>query len=560
VLVELAVENYAVIEKARVRFHPGLNLLTGETGSGKSIVVDALGLLLGGRASPEMVRTGAARARVSGVFEVAESPALTKLLEDAGIEMEDRELLVEREIQTGGKSRAFVGNRPATAALLKDLAVHLADIHGQHDQQQLFSPAVQCDMLDAFAGASDLASQVSQIFQAWKRTTVQCDELDRNAQEKLRLADLWTFQRKEIEAVSPKPGEDAELENERRVLRNVVRLQELAGGAYAALYEDPASASSQVGSIAKRLEELGRIDQSAQEILAQLQPATIALQETAHSLGRYVDKLETDPARLDEVEDRLASLEKLKRKYGASVEQVLAFLEEVRANLNAVESADDRRNKLQKEVAGFAQDYETAAKKLSAQRKKAALDLSKRVEQELAALAMEKTRVGIRVEAAEWSERGADTVAFLIAPNLGEELKPLDKIASGGELSRVALAVKTCVSATTTPRKKDSPRTLVFDEVDAGVGGSAAEAVGRRLKKLSGSNQVICVTHLPQIAGFADHHYFVEKHSEQGRTIATIEELAPDARTREIGRMLSGERITQEALRHAEQLLKMAAK
>jgi DNA repair protein RecN (Recombination protein N) len=562
VLVELAVENYAVIEKARVRFHPGLNLLTGETGSGKSIVVDALGLLLGGRASPEMIRTGAARGRVSGIFEVVESPALTKLLEDAGIEMEDREVLVEREIQAGGKSRAFVGNRPATAALLKDLAVHLADIHGQHDQQQLFSPAVQCDMLDAFAGAGDLASQVSETFHAWKRTAVQCDDLDRNAQEKLRLADLWSFQRKEIEAVSPKAGEDAELENERRVLRNVVKLQELAGGAYAALYEDPASASTQLGSIAKRLEELGRIDESAQEMLAQIQPAMIALQETAHSLGRYVDKLEADPGRLDEVEDRLAALEKLKRKYGASIEQVLAFLEEVRTNLNAVETADDRRNQLRKELTGFAQTYETAAKKLSAQRKKAAADLGKRVEQELAALAMEKTRVGIQVEPAEWSERGADTVTFLIAPNLGEELKPLDKIASGGELSRVALALKTCVNPMVNPgaKKNVSPRTLVFDEVDAGVGGSAAEAVGRRLKKLSASNQVICVTHLPQIAGFADHHYFVEKHSDHGRTLATIEELASDARTREIGRMLSGERITQEALRHAEQLLKMAAK
>ncbi len=561
-LVELAVENYAVIEKARVRFHPGLNLLTGETGSGKSIVVDALGLLLGGRASPEMVRTGATRARVSGIFEVAESPALAKLLEDAGIEMEDRELLVEREIQAGGKSRAFVGNRPATAALLKDLAIHLADIHGQHDQQQLFSPSVQCDMLDAFAGSVDLASQVSEAFKAWKRTAEEYEELERGAQEKLRLADLWSFQRKEIEAVSPQPGEDAELENERRVLRNVVRLQELAGGAYAALYEDPESATAQVGSIAKRLEELGRIDQSAEELLAQIQPATIALAETAHSLRHYLGKLEADPGRLDEVENRLAALEKLKRKYGASMEQVLAFLEEVRTNLAAVENADDRRNTLQKGVAGLAQAYEAAAKKLSAQRKKAAVDLGKRVEQELAALAMEKTRVGIRVvtnlDPAEWSERGADTVAFLIAPNLGEELKPLDKIASGGELSRVALALKTCVSPAA--RKNVSPRTLVFDEVDAGVGGSAAEAVGRRLKKLSGANQVICVTHLPQIAGFADHHYFVEKHSEHGRTIASIEELAPDARTREIGRMLSGERITQEALRHAEQLLKMAAK
>jgi DNA repair protein RecN (Recombination protein N) len=560
VLVELAVENYAVIEKVRVRFHPGLNLLTGETGSGKSIVVDALGLLLGGRASPEMVRTGAARARVSGIFEVAESPALAKLLEDAGIEIEDHELLVEREIQAG-KSRAFVCNRPATAALLKDLAVHLADIHGQHDQQQLFSAAVQCDMLDAFAGAGDLASQVAETYQARKRAALEYDELDRGAQEKLRLADLWTFQRKEIEAAAPKAGEDADLENERRVLRNVVRLQELAGGAYATLYEDPDSASAQLGSIAKRLEELARIDESAREMLGQLQPATISLQETAHSLRHYLGKLEADPGRLDQVEDRLAALEKLKRKYGPSIEQTLQFLEEVRANLAALETADDRRNTLQKAVAGLAQTYETTARKLSARRKDAANDLSKRVEQELAALAMEKTRVVIRVvtnmDPAEWSERGVDTVAFLIAPNLGEELKPLDKIASGGELSRVALALKTCI----TPAKKNTaPRTLVFDEVDAGVGGSAAEAVGRRLKKLSGANQVICVTHLPQIAGFADHHYFVEKHSEHGRTVASIEELASDARTREIGRMLSGERITQEALRHAEQLLKMAAK
>ena len=555
-------ENYAVIEKVRVRFHPGLNLLTGETGSGKSIVVDALSLLLGGRASPEMVRTGADRARISGIFEIAESPALTSLLESAGIEMEDRELLVEREIQASGKSRGFVCNRPATAVLLRELAVHLADIHGQHDQQQLFSPAVQCDMLDAFATSADLAAQVSDAFHSWKRATGELQALDQNAQEKLRLADLWSFQVKEIEAVAPQAGEDAELENERRVLRNVVRLQELAGGAYAALYEDPASASALLGSVVKRLDELARIDESALEMTAQVQPAVIALQETAYALSHYLGKLEADPARLDQVEDRLAALEKLKRKYGPSVENVLAFFEEARTNLAAVESADDRRSKLQKEVAALATTYEAVARKLSAKRKESAQQLGKRVEQELAALAMEKTRVEIRVvtnmDPAEWSERGADSVAFLIAPNVGEELKPLDKIASGGELSRVALALKTCTNVKS--GKNSVPRTLVFDEVDAGVGGSAAEAVGRRLKKLSAASQVICVTHLPQIAGFADHHYFVEKHSERDRTVSSIQELSPEARTREIGRMLSGERITQEALRHAEQLLKMAAK
>jgi DNA repair protein RecN (Recombination protein N) len=558
VLLELAVENYAVIEKLRVRFHPGLNLLTGETGSGKSIVVDALGLLLGGRASAEMVRTGADRARISGIFEVAESPALAGLLESAGIEIEDRELLVEREIQAGGKSRGFVCNRPATAQLLRDLAVHLADIHGQHDQQQLFSPAVQCAMLDAFAASGDLAGQVAEVFQSWKRARVELEDLDRSAQEKLRLADLWSFQRQEIETVAPQPGEDTDLENQRRVLRNVVRLQELAGGAYAALYEDPASASALLGSVVKKLEELARIDQSALEMATQLQPALIALQETAHALSHYLGKLEADPARLDQVEDRLAALEKLKRKYGPTVDQVVAFLEEARTNLAALESADDRRSKLQKEVAALASTYEASARKLSAKRKESARELGKRVEQELGALAMEKTRVEIRVQPAEWSDQGADSVAFLIAPNVGEELKPLEKIASGGELSRVALALKTCTGVKS--GRNSVPRTLVFDEVDAGVGGSAAESVGRRLKKLSAANQVICVTHLPQIAGFADHHYFVEKHSQRERTVASVQELSPEARTREIGRMLSGERITQEALRHAEQLLKMAAK
>ena len=558
-LIELAVENYAVIEEVRVRFHPGLNLLTGETGSGKSIVVDALGLLLGGRASPEMVRTGAARARVSGIFEVAETPALKKLLDDAGIEMEDDEILVEREIQAGGKSRAFVGNRPVTAALLKSLAMHLAAIHGQHDQQQLFSAALQCDMLDAFAGAAELTAEVSETFHSWKRASSELEDLNQGAQEKLRLADLWAFQRKEIEAVAPQPGEDVELENERRVLRNVVRLQELAGSAYAMLYEDPGSATAQAGSIAKRLEDLARIDENAQEILFQLQPAAIALAETARALGRYLGKLEADPGRLDEVETRLAALEKLKRKYGASIEQVLAFLDEVRANLAAVENTDERRNTLQKQVSELARAYENAAKKLSARRKEAGIQLGRRVEQELAALAMEKTRMAIHVEPAVWSEHGTDAVTFLIAPNVGEELRPLERIASGGELSRVALALKTCTMPAAS-RRQAIPGTLVFDEVDAGVGGSAAEAIGRRLKKLSAVNQVICVTHLPQIAGFADHHYFVEKHSEHGRTIASIEELTPAERTREIGRMLSGERITQEALRHAEQLLKMASK
>jgi DNA repair protein RecN (Recombination protein N) len=554
-LVELAVENYAVIEKARVRFHRGLNLLSGETGSGKSIVVDALGLLLGARASAEMIRAGSDRARVSGIFEITPTPALLKLLGDSGIEPEENEILVEREILANGKSRAFVGNRPATVALLKELAPHLGDIHGQHDQQQLFSPAVQRDFLDTFG--STPVTHIESVYDGWRAANAELEELDRSAQEKLRLADLWSFQAKEIEAVAPRAGEDGELENHRRILRNVVRLEETASAAYAALYDAPENVTAQLHTVVRRLEELARIDESIMEVLETLQPAAIAVDDAAHALRHYLAKLEADPARLDEIESRLAALEKLKRKYGATVEEVLAFLEDVRGQLAAVEHSSERREQLRKQVQELATAYESAAAKLTAARKAAARELSKRVEHELASLAMEKTRVEIRVSPAPSSEHGGDAVEILIAPNLGEELKPLDKIASGGELSRVALALKTCIAS---PRpSKNAPRTLVFDEVDAGVGGSAAEAVGRRLKKLSASSQVLCVTHLPQIAGFADHHYYVEKHTTKGRTLASIEELTPEARTREIGRMLSGERVTTEALRHAEQLIKMAA-
>ena len=551
-LVELTVENYAVVEKVRVRFHRGLNLLTGETGSGKSIVVDALALLFGGRAAAEMVRSGADRARIAGIFEIG-----TQELPE-GIDTEDGELILEREILANGKSRAFAGGRPVTAAVLKELARRLGDIHGQHDQQQLFSPMVQREMLDSFAAAAQPAAETASLYQRWRAASEELAELERTSQEKLRQTDLWTFQRNEIDAVAPLPGETAHLENERRVLRNVVRLEETAGAAFAALYEDPESVTAQLHTVVKRLEELARIDESVEEVLAALRPAAISVDEAAHALRHYVGKLEADPARLEEVEARLAALEKLQRKYGSSLEEVIAFGQEAARQLAAVESSGERQAALLKEVSALAVSFEEAARKLSAVRKSAAQKLAKKVEHELASLAMDKTRVEIRLSPAEWSATGIDAVEFLMSPNVGEDVKPLEKIASGGELSRVALALKTCL-APARPDPSAVQRTLVFDEVDAGVGGSAAEAVGRRLKKLASSSQVLCVTHLAQIAGFADHHYSVEKHTERGRTVTGIQELEPAARTREIGRMLSGERVTPEALRHAEQLIKAAA-
>jgi DNA repair protein RecN (Recombination protein N) len=552
-LLELLVENLAVIERVRVHFHSGLNLLTGETGSGKSIVVDALGLLFGGRSSAEMLRSGAERARISAIFEVPEDEGFRSVADRAGIETEDGELIVEREILVSGKSRAFAGNRPVTAALLRELAPFLGDIHGQHDQQMLFSPDAQREMLDEFAGLD--VGDVRELYREWRQRSADLEQLDRNEQERLRLADLWAFQRREIEGAAPKAGEDVELENERRVLKNVGHLQESASAAYEALYDAPASVYAQLKTASKRIEEVARIDESLAGLLETLKPAVIAVDESSHTLRDYLGHLEADPARLDEVESRLATLDKLKRKYGAGLPEVIAFLEKVKTQLAASEDAGEKRTRLERERAQLAELYQAAADRIGAKRREGAADLKRRVEKELASLAMERTVFEARVEKAAWSVSGADAVRFLISANVGEEPRALEKIASGGELSRVALALKTC----TAPGSKTRVvRTLVFDEVDAGVGGGAAEAVGRRLKRLSATNQVLCVTHLPQIAGFADQHYSVSKRESNGRTVATIEELDAGARKREIGRMLSGEQITPEALRHAEQLMKAA--
>jgi len=557
-LVELAVENYAVVDRLRVRFHAGLNLLTGETGSGKSIVVDTLGLLFGGRASADMIRSGHDRARVTGIFDVRDNAAVRAALEPAGLETEDGELLIEREVLAGGKSRGFVSSRPATAALLRELAPHLGDIHGQHDQQLLFSPETQREMLDGFAGAQKLVDEVAGCWRALRGVETELAEIERGEQETLRMLDLWQFQRREIESLHLQHGEDLTLENERRVLQNLGRILETAGAAYAALYDSPESAAALAKVAAKKLEELARIDPALGEIRETLKPAEIALSEASYALRDYLSGLEANPPRLEEIELRLAAIDKAKRKYGATIDEVLTYLDQVMGRIHSVEHAGERMETLRTERRKMAEQYDSLASQLTAGRKEAAAKLARRVETELAGLAMERAVFQIAVGDAEPAASGKDAVEFLISPNLGEEPKPIEKIASGGEISRIALALKTCLIGPA--RARHPVRTLVFDEVDAGIGGGVAEGVGRRLKKLATANQVLCVTHLPQIACFADHHYLVEKHEQKGRTVATVEELDAPARTREIGRMLSGQKLTPEALKHAERLIAMSVK
>lgn len=556
-LVELVVENFAVVERLRLPLHPGLNALTGETGSGKSLMVDALTLLLGGRASSEMVRTGAPRAFVSGRFEVPADPGFHQVLASAGLEAEDGEILLEREILASGKSRAFAASRPVAASFLKELAPFLGDIHGQHDQQKLFSGDAQRDLLDEAAGVAEPLADVAAAYAGWHATVRSLEELDRSEQEKLRMADLWTMQRKEIEALELSPGEETQLENEKRVLKNVARLSEAATIAHDALSESEHAVANGLGLALKKVEELAKIDESLTGLLETLLPAQIAVKEAAMELSHYLGHLESDPKRLEDLENRLAQIEKLKRKYGTTIEEILAFHAQVCEQLDAVDSAGERRAELQAAILRLEADYKSKAERLRAIRTKAARKLEKSVETELGGLAMKGTAFRIALRPAEPAAHGMDAVEFLVSANVGEELRPLDKVASGGEISRVALALKTCI----VPKSNGSvARTLVFDEVDSGVGGAAAETIGRRLKKISETNQVLCVTHLAQIAGFADHHYVVSKRESGGRTSAQVDEMLGEERVREIGRMLSGQHLSTEALRHAEKLIEEYAR
>ncbi len=556
-LVELIVENYAVVEQARIRFQEGLNILTGETGSGKSIVVDSLSLLLGARASTEMIRSGETKARVSGIFSVEPTEEFEALLSGAGIQHNaDDDLIVEREIAANGKSRAFVANRPVTTAFLRDLAPALGDIHGQNEQQLLFTAQAQRELLDEYAGSEDLLGRVARLYGEWRELGEKLAQLSANEQEKLRLLDLWTFQRKEIDSMEPRVGEDIELEAERKILQNVTRLEESASAAFTLLYDAPESATTQLRQALKRLDELIRIDDTLNETGASLKQAAVLVDEAAYSLRDYLGRLESDPRRLEDVESRLAALDRLKRKYGHTLEEVMAFREQVARQMDEVENAGEHKAALEKQRAAVAASYENLAAELTRLRTTAATKLSKQVESELKALMMGGTQFQVAVRPGGWTATGADEIAVLVSPNKGEELKPLEKVASGGELSRIALALKTAIGDKNQQR---GIHTLVFDEVDAGVGGAAAAAVGKRLKTLSKHNQVICVTHLAQIAGFADHHYAVAKRERKGRVTTDITELPRDERAREIGRMLSGEQITPEALKHAEQLMQAGA-
>jgi DNA repair protein RecN (Recombination protein N) len=569
VLIELRLENYAVIDNAAVEFAPGLNLLTGETGAGKSILIDALALLLGDKASSEIIRTGADRAVVSAVFESAgvSENAIDKILEHNGLdESEDGSLIVRREISAAGKGRVFVNNQAATVAVLRQLAPHLATIHAQNESILSFDAPARLALLHAFAGSQIEPSAAA--FAAWHEIRTRIEELEHGEQDRLRLVDLWMFQKTEIEEAKLQSGEDERLETEKRVLANAEKIYNAALQAFDLLYEGDASTSASLRSAQKQIAELARYEPKFQEALAALETARISVEDVGATVRDYAGGIHASPEHLAEVEDRLAALDRLKRKYGPTLDEVIAFGADVARKLSEIENKDEILRELRADLAKAATEYLRAARALSKTRHDAARKLEKLVEAEINDLAMKSTfRIAITTSEQEgnWSPTGIDQVVYMISTNPGEPLRQLEHIASGGELSRVMLALKLSVeegvARPLSPAKARSTRvaaqrTMVFDEIDTGIGGRAAEAVGKKLKSLARSNQVLCVTHLPQIATFADHHYVIEKKERSGRTRTTIRLVSGEERTEEVARMLSGAKLTDTSRKHAEQMIK----
>ena len=557
-LLELRVENYAVIDRAVVRFGPGLNLLTGETGAGKSILIDALALLLGGKASSDVVRHGAEKAVVGCVFEA--TPGALEVLDTHGIETESDDVLLRREVSVGGKGRVFINNQATTVGVLRQLAPELALVHAQGETMGAFDEGQQRLLLDRFGGITTEA--IATAFAAWRSTRERLGVLESAEQERLRMADLWRFQNGEIAGAGLSAvDEDTLLEAEKRVLGNSERLYGAAMSAHELLYEGEGSAETTLGAALKHLEELARYDGRFAEPARELAAAKATVEDVSSGVRDFAEKMNASPGRLEEIEDRLAALDRLKRKYGQTLEEVIAFGQEAARQLAEVENRDALLAELKAQEALQAEAYRAAARQLTATRQESAERLEKLAEAQINDLAM-RVRFAVQVEAcgdtARWTAQGWDRVDCRIATNTGEPLKPLDEIASGGEMSRVMLALKVTVEeGLSGSRKKKAvlPRTLVFDEIDIGIGGRAAEAVGRKLKTLSRTQQVLCITHLPQIAAFGDQHFLIQKAEKWGRTQTEVRRMEADERRQEIARMLSGAAVTDTSLRHADSLL-----
>jgi len=552
----LRIKHLAVIDSVEVEFDPGLNVLTGETGAGKSILVEAVGLLLGGRASGDLVRTGEDAATIEAIFE------------NSG-----EELLVRREITAQGRSRAFINGALATAGALKDLSNRLIELHGQHEHQTLLDPSTHLGVLDAFGHLEPLLVPTATAFGVWRAAQDELSRIRAAAKDRESRLDLITFQLGELERASLKDtsrdggGEDAELASLRQVLASAERVERLCAESYASLYESDDAILAGLGSVWRRVGERAELDPQFKPYLEARDGIKSQLEDLAGFLRKYADGIEASPARLQQVEERLALLERLKRKYGQTLADVVARRDALTRERSDLSRGDERVAELEREVATARSAFLAAAERLSKERRRIAKAFAKELEALVAELAMERTKFEVRFNEGQlpesgWTDRGIDAAEFFVSPNLGEDLRPLARIVSGGELSRVMLAIKTLTATTrhgfsdaTDRPPSDSAPGLIFDVVDAGIGGRVADVVGRKLRTLGSAFQVLCITHLPQIAAYADTHFEIDKRVERGRARTTVRRLTDDGRGGEPARLPGGEAISDGLRNSAREML-----
>ena len=560
----LRIRNFALIKELEIEFGPGLNVLTGETGSGKSILVDAFGIVLGARSSQEMIRSGCDAAIIEGMFEVGLHDPIIRILKEAGFDDEENVLLIRREITSAGRSRVFINGHLSTLSLLKSMGENLADIHGQQDQKSLLDMPTHLHWLDFYGENGQRVEKVRKCFKTLRETARRLEHFEADKEERNRRIELLRYQLEEIRKIDPLPDEREELEKEKVVLSNSEKILAYATEAYAVLYESESSILMGMRHLEQVLQSLENYDAGWTPHRESLRECFYRLEDIALSARDYASRCDFSPERLEQVQQRLYSLEKLVQKYCSPGENILEYADDCRRELDALTTSADTSDELSAKLKADLETYAEHAAQLSDKRRKDASNLEKVIKKEFAALAMPRMEMKVQFHPDRndtdkelvpgcYGPRGVDHVEFLIAPNEGEAMRPLSRIASGGELSRLMLAIKSLCG------KDDAGKILVFDEVDAGIGGRVAEAVGKRLKNLSQCNQVLCVTHLPQIAVFAENHFIVYKHVVGNRTETVAKPLTPPERIQEISRMMGGEVITETTRRHAEEMLVRSA-
>lgn len=555
-LAELSIKNFAIIDSVSISFQEGFTVLTGETGAGKSIIIDAIHLLVGGRGSSDFVRHGTNRAEIEGLFLIDENARAIEKAEEFGIEVEEGMLVLRRDIYSSGKSVCRVNGKLVTISTLREIGSTLVDIHGQHEHQELLNPQIHIELLDQFGGEEieHALKEYRSLYGEYEKVKKDFQNLTENEQAMAQRLDLLKFQYQEISAAHLEIGEDEKLENEKRKYNHFERLFQYLTTAYEALQGEQ-KGLDWLGLILSNLELAAEIDEEAKEMQEIVASSFYQLEDLSHSLRDKIEAMNYDPRRIDEVERRLDEINNLKRKYGQSISEILEYCAKIEEEIEIIENRESHIDKLQKKLASVEKDLLVEGKNLSILRKKAAKKLISTIEEELKALYMDKTVFEIKFsELDEYVFRpdGIDEVEFYISTNPGEPTKPLAKIASGGELSRIMLALKTIFS------QHQGVTSIIFDEVDTGVSGRVAQAIGEKIYQISIDSQVLSITHLPQVAALCDHHYLISKSTDGERTKTAVQPLNEEERIKEIARMISGVQITEATLDHAKEMLEIA--